>query len=396
MESPWKPYLKENILDPYPMYKALRDYEPIHRARTGEWVVTEYEAARSILKDSRFLVGNRAAWLEKASTQHLDKWESFSVIVDALKSFVVFKNPPDHTLLRKFIMQAWNNREVDAIIKGNIDAIFNTLDPTRFDLATELAAPLPAMTMTKILGLPIEDYKYLENLSHEMIHSLDLYLTFRQIERMKNATEEFAAYFEKFAADKLKNPDDSLLSRLVHLNKDQQIPHHELMGNCFFLFIAGEETTAGLIELGLYHLILNEELNKSFQEQKIPSLATEELLRFDSPAQIVVRIASEECEIARHKFEKEAAVTICLGAANRDPGKFERPDELILDRTPNHHLAFASGIHRCLGDWLAKREFEILLDELTTRFNRFELLSQPVWKENLNMRSLRSLYISCR
>lgn len=394
MESPWKPYLRENILDPYPMYKTLRDYEPIHRARTGEWVVTQYEVARSILKDPRFIVGNRAAWLEKASTQHLDKWESFSVIVEALKSFVVFKNPPDHTLLRKFVMQAWNNREVDFIIRENIKAIFKDIDATNFDVAKEFAAPLPAMTMTKILGLPIEDYKYLENLSHEMIHSLDLYLTFRQIEKMKKATEEFINYFEKYAEEKKKSPDEGLLSRLIHLSKEHDIPHHEVVANCFFLFISGEETTAGLIELGMYHLIKNDQLQRLKDEGQI-TMATEELLRYDSPLQLVVRMAQEDCVINNREIKRGDPVTICLGAANRDPAKFDKPDTLKLDRSPNHHLAFGSGIHRCLGDWLAKREFEIVLQELNGRFKSFQLLDEPVWKDNMNMRSLHSLHITC-
>lgn len=394
MESPWKPYLKENILNPYPMYRELREKDPIHRARTGEWIITRYEDAKAILKDDRFKVGNRAEWLEKASTQHLDKWESFRVIIDALKSFIVFKNPPDHTILRKFVMQAWNNREIDEIIHDNIKIVLGQIDHSHFDLATELAAPLPAMTMTRILGLPMEDFKYLEKLSHEMIHSLDLYLTYRQIEKMKKATGEFIEYFERHAAQKLTKPDGSLLSKLIHLNKGGQIPHHELIGNCFFLFIAGEETTAGLMELGIMHLIDQHKLTPDFNDDSYRASATEELLRYDSPAQIVVRVASEDCQLNDHYFTAGDAVTLCLGAANRDPNKFAQPDDLLLTRTPNHHLAFASGIHRCLGDWLAKREFEILTEKLVNQFTSFKLLDAPVWKENLNMRSLHSLHLS--
>lgn len=377
------------------MYKELRENDPIHRSRTGEWIITRYEDAKAILKDDRFIVGNRAEWLSKAATQHMDKWESFSVIVDALKSFLVFKNPPDHTLLRKFIMQAWSDREVNDIINDNIDTLLNKIKHSNFELAGELAAPLPSMTMTRILGLPIDDYKYLEQLSHEMIHSLDLYLTFRQIEKMKKAAEEFAQYFEKHAAQKLATPDNSLLSRLVHLNKEESIPHHELIANCFFLFIAGEETTAGLIELGLLHLIEHKKMTQSLNDPQLRNTAINELLRFDSPAQIVVRIVSENCAINDHEFKAGEAVTVCIGAANRDPLKFINPDDLLLDRNPNHHLAFATGIHRCLGDWLAKREMELLIEKLTYRFDQFKLIDKPVWKENLNMRSLHSLHISC-
>ncbi|MEZ4944240.1 MAG: cytochrome P450 [Cyclobacteriaceae bacterium] len=393
MESPWKPFLRENMLDPYPMYKELRENDPIHQSRTGEWVITRYEDAKAILKDDRFIVGNRAEWLSKAATQHMDKWESFAVIIDALRSFLVFKNPPDHALLRKFIMQAWNSREVDQIINENIEKLFSTIDPSHFDVVSQLATPLPAMTMTRIFGLPTSDYQYLEDLSHKMIQSLDLYLTFRQIKKMEDATKAFIAYFEKHAAIKLAKPDDGLLSRLIQLNKESKtIPHHELIANCFFLFISGEETTAGLIELGLYHLITNNKLNPGIQDTA--NTAIEEILRYDSPLQIVVRIASEDVELGKQKIVAGSAVTICLGAANRDPEKFQQPDELLLSRTPNHHLSFGSGVHRCLGDWLAKKEFELLLNYLG-RYDSFKIAKEPVWKENMNMRSFQSFAISC-
>lgn len=393
MESPWKPFLRENMLDPYPMYKELRENDPIHQSRTGEWVITRYEDAKAILKDDRFIVGNRAEWLSKAATQHMDKWESFAVIIDALRSFLVFKNPPDHALLRKFIMQAWNSREVDQIINENIEKLFSTIDPSHFDVVSQLATPLPAMTMARIFGLPTSDYQYLEDLSHKMIQSLDLYLTFRQIKKMEDATKAFIAYFEKHAAIKLAKPDDGLLSRLIQLNKESKtIPHHELIANCFFLFISGEETTAGLIELGLYHLITNNKLNPGIQDTA--NTAIEEILRYDSPLQIVVRIASEDVELGKQKIVAGSAVTICLGAANRDPEKFQQPNELLLSRTPNHHLSFGSGVHRCLGDWLAKKEFELLLNYLG-RYDSFKIAKEPVWKENMNMRSFQSFAISC-
>jgi len=395
MGSPWKPFLKENMRNPYPMYEELRETDPIHQSRTGEWVITRYEDARNILKDDRFKVGNRADWLAKVSMQHMDKWESFSVIVDALKSFLVFKNPPDHAVLRKFIMQAWDDKDVDRIVNENIDILFSRIETSNFDLVTELATPLPAMTMARIFGLPTADYQYLENLSHQMIQSLDLYLTFRQIKKMEQATKEFIGYFERHAAEKQAKPDNNLLSRLIQLNQSNQIPHHELIANCFFLFISGEETTAGLIELGLYHLITQGRLNPELHDPKLRGLAIEEILRYDSPLQIVVRIASEDIVLGNFKLRAGNPVTVCLGAANRDPQKFENPDELLLTRTPNHHLSFGSGIHRCLGDWLAKKEFDILLSRLLQQFKSFKIKEQPVLKENMSMRSFKSFRLSC-
>ncbi len=395
MESPWKPYLRENILNPYPMYKALRENDPIHKARSGEWIITRYEDARTILKDEKFSVGNRVDWLTKASHQYLDKWESFSIIVNALQSFLVFRNPPDHSLLRRFIMQAWDSRDVNQIINENLDVLLANIDPQDFDLIPSIAAPLPAMTMTRILGLPLEDYPYLERLSHKMIQSLDLYLTFRQIKEMEEATLEFIDYFKKQAAAKIQNPDNSLLSKLIEQSKtSNDVSSSELIANCFFLFISSEETTASLIGLGLYHLIKNDALTSNLNDNSVRTAAIEELLRYDSPLQLIVRIAKEDVTIENTQINAGDPVTICLGAANRDPQKFEKANELTINRSPNHHIAFGSGIHRCLGDWLAKAEFDLLLQRIIKDYSKFNIIHEPIWKEKLSIRSLESLKLS--
>ncbi len=396
MDSLWKPFLRENILNPYPMYQRIRETEGIYSSNPGEWVITRYEDAKAILKDDQFKVGNRADWLSKVTERHQDQ-ERFKPIVKALDSFIVFKNPPDHTLLRKLIMQAWNNHEVDQIIANNIDSLIENLNPGHFDMVTAFAVPLPAMTMTRILGLPMEDHRYLQTLAHQMMKSLDLYLTFREIEKMNEATKAFTSYFENQAKIKLSNPDNDLLSRLIQLNRDKaEVPHHELIANCYFLFIAGGETSAGLIGPGIYHLISKGKFEAALKDEQLCKTATDELLRFDAPTQLVGRIASEDIEVGNHLFRKGDLLTVCLGAANRDPEKFEKPDDLIIDRTPNHHLTFSTGIHRCLGDWLAKREFELLLHRLADQFESMKIQEEPEWKENLGMRSFSRLMVSCQ
>ncbi len=395
MDSPWKPFLKEHILNPYPMYKELRETDPIHESKPGEFVITRYEDVKSILKNDVFKVGNRAEWLSKVTAKYPDK-ASFEAIVKALSAFIVFKNPPDHTYLRKLVMKAWSNKDVDQIINENIKLLLKDIDINDVEVVSKLAVPLPAMTMTRILGLPMEDHEYLEDLSHQMMKSLDLYLTFREIKKMSEATRSLIDYFERHAALKLAKPDNSLLSRLMVLNnEEQQVPHHELIANCFFLFIAGGETSAGLIGPGLYHLIKNNKFNRQLKNPALCHTATDELLRYDAPTQLVGRIASEDIKINNHLFKDGNLITVCLGAANRDPEKFENPDELVLDRSPNHHLTFSTGIHRCLGDWLAKREFELLLEHLANQFDSMTLTAPPVWKENLGMRSFHSLHVSC-
>ena len=377
------------------MYGALREKFPIYKAQSGDWIITRYDDIKSILKDSRFRNGNRIDWLKKGATQYADTWNVFENILDSVEPFLVFQNPPRHTQLRKFISQAWDQREVDSIIADNLKVLLQKIDPAHFDLVKEIAQPLPSMTMGRILGLPDSDFAYLEKLSHEMIKAFDLYLSYRNLLIVEKIAAEFMDYFQKVAQEKENKPDESLLSRLIQLNREtKSISHKELISNCFFLFISGEETTASLISFSFLHLIKEKNYAVLKEDPSSIPLAIEELLRFDAPAQLVARTATQDVVINETKIGEGDSLTICLGSANRDPRQFEAPDQLVLNRNPNKHLAFSYGMHYCLGDWLAKKELHQTLQAFTSQFKDITLDEEPQWRENLSVRSLTSMKIT--
>ena len=377
------------------MYGALREKFPIYKAQSGDWIITRYDDIKSILKDSRFRNGNRIDWLKKGAVQYADTWNVFENILDSVEPFLVFQNPPRHTQLRKFISQAWDQREVDSIIADNLKVLLQKIDPAHFDLVKEIAQPLPSMTMGRILGLPDSDFAYLEKLSHEMIKAFDLYLSYRNLLIVEKIAAEFMDYFQKVAQEKENKPDESLLSRLIQLNREtKSISHKELISNCFFLFISGEETTASLISFSFLHLIKEKKYAVLKEDPSSIPLAIEELLRFDAPAQLVARTATQDVVINETKICEGDSLTICLGSANRDPRQFEAPDQLVLNRNPNKHLAFSYGMHYCLGDWLAKKELHQTLQAFTSQFKDITLDEEPQWRENLSVRSLTSMKIT--
>ena len=377
------------------MYGALREKFPIYKAQSGDWIITRYDDIKSILKDSRFRNGNRIDWLKKGAVQYADTWNVFENILDSVEPFLVFQNPPRHTQLRKFISQAWDQREVDSIIADNLNVLLQKIDPTHFDLVKEIAQPLPSMTMGRILGLPDSDFAYLEKLSHEMIKAFDLYLSYRNLLIVEKIAAEFMDYFQKVAQEKESKPDESLLSRLIQLNREtKSVTHKELISNCFFLFISGEETTASLISFSFLHLIKEKKYAVLKEDPSSIPLAVEELLRFDAPAQLVARTATQDVVINETKIGEGDSLTICLGSANRDPRQFEAPDQLVLNRNPNKHLAFSYGMHYCLGDWLAKKELHQTLQAFTSQFKDITLDEEPQWRENLSVRSLTSMKIT--
>ena len=198
---------------------------------------------------------------------------------------------------------------------------------------------------------------------------------------------------------KEKQPDEGIISKLVRLNKQEQIlDGDELVSSCILLFIAGEETSVSLMGTGLYNLITHpDDFNTLRQNpEKIPT-AIEELLRYDAPVQIVGRIAGKDCEVGGKTIKQGETLTICLGSANRDPEVFERADDFVFDRNPNKHLGFGGGAHYCLGDWLARIQTEMMIRSLLERYKTVELLDPvPSWNNNLAIRCLTELPVAIR
>lgn len=392
----WKPFDRPHIADPYAMYKRLREEDPVHRSQTGEWIITRYEDARHILRSNDFLVGNRLAWLKKGVGYSRYKDLDFSAIEAALKGFILFLNPPHHTRIRKFIHQVWNSREVESIIQQNLDALLPATGSS-FDLINDLVKPLPAMTIGRILGLPVTDYTYLKEQGSVMIKALDLYISLNDVVRIHEAAKNFIAYFNSIIGQKKLHPDEGIISKLIHMNNQENaLDGDELVSACILLFIAGEETSVSLMGTGFYNLISRPDDFNDLRNNpdKIP-IAVEELLRYDSPVQIVGRIAGKDTEIGSKTIKQGETLTICLGSANRDPEVFERADELLINRSPNKHLGFGGGAHYCMGDWLARIQTQMTIKTVLDRYKNIALIdSQPEWNPNLAIRCLTKLPVT--
>lgn len=390
----WRPFDRENIRNPYPMYERLRQHDPVHRAQTEEWIITRYEDVRSILRDPKFIVGNRLNWLKKGISYFHGKTLDFASIQEVMDGFILFLNPPDHTRIRKFVSQVWNNREVSAIIQTNIRQLLQQTDDNSFDLIRDFSRPLPAMTISKILGLPNGDHTILKDLGTQMIKSLDLYITLRDLRKINEAASEFLIYFKDIIKEKRRKEDDGLISKLLRTN-DQQGPltESELLSTCILLFIAGEETSLGLTGTGIMNLIGHAAASEKLrQDPTLTSYAVEELIRYDAPVQIVGRIAGVSTIIDGKEINEGDTLTLCIGSANRDKHIFEQPDELKIHRMPNKHLGFGAGAHFCLGDWLARVQTQLAIDAVLKTFSTLEITDTELkWNENLSIRSLDTL-----
>jgi pimeloyl-[acyl-carrier protein] synthase len=390
----WKPWDAENFSNPYPMYKALQQSDPIHFSQTKEWIITRYEDVRTVLKDNRFVAGNRLDWIKRGIAYLNNKEMDFQAIASAMSHFLLFLNPPQHTRVRKFIHGVWTNRDIEPLIRSGTQDLISQLPKQQVDIVKDFGQVLPALTMANILGIPTGDHRYLKSLALNLIKGMDLYISVKDLVLIHQSAKEFIDYFNITLQEK-RMKEDGLLHKIIMANEksDEPLTNNELISISIFLFTAGVETTSGVIGTGVYNLITRNQWLE--RDQEAWDLCIDELLRYDSPVQLLGRISTEEIELGGKIIPKGSTITLCLGAANRDPEIFDQPDELILTRSQNRHLAFGSGIHFCMGDWLGKLQARIALEELVKTYPTSSAVTQDLkWNKNLAIRSLTEFKVT--
>lgn len=392
----WNPFEPQHLADPYPMYRKLQTLDPVHLSSRGEWVITRYADVKAVLKNTTVRVGNRKEWFAKGVTYFTNEEDDLRHIHAAIDSFVLFLNPPAHTRIRNFVNKTWTSREVADIVTQNIDYLLHQIKSNEFDLVKDFAQPLPILTISRILGIPYADYDYLKELGVKMIRSLDLYHNYRDLVQLSGAARDFVEYFTRQIKDKSAKPDEGLISKMIQANTDQQLTEAELISVCIFLFIAGEETTAGSISTGMLHLLHHPyHIEYLRQHRETLPAAVEELFRYDSPAQLLGRITTEDITVSGVTIPKDSSLILVVAAANRDPQVFDHPDELNFERPTNRHLTFGTGIHFCLGDWLGRLEVKMSIEALLKAYPNLRVAKQPLsWRKNVAVRSLEQLIIT--
>lgn len=395
----WDPYAVENINNPYLMYDRMREQAPVYRAQTGEWIITRFDDAFHILGSDHFIVGNRLKWMQQQLGYLKDNRVDFQAIVEAMQSFLVLLNPPEHTRIRTMLSKAWNDHKVESIIKANIDTLLSQVK-NEVDLIDDFAIPLPVMTICKIMGIEDEDYKRLKGLSAEMVSSLNLYTSLKDLVIISKAASSYVQYFKEYIHFRKHNPGDDLVSRIIaaNLHVEHPLTDAELVSSCIFLFIAGEETTVNLIGNGMLALFANPDaLAELSAHPGLGNDAINEFLRYDAPVQLVGRIADSDQEVGGNLISKGQTVTIAIGAANRDPEKYDLPHQLSFHRSFDQHLALGRGKHFCLGGWLAKVQGKLAIESLLKEFPDIKMKPQKLeWNNHLAIRGLKSLKVSIR
>ena len=310
-------------------------------------------------------------------------------------------DPPEHTRLRRLVSKAFTPRMVEGLRPRIQEIVDRLLDAAaqngRMDVIRDLAYPLPVIVIAEMLGVPPNHRDQFKHWSDEIVGVLGGPLVPQEtLERSRVAVHELAEYLNSVIVERRGEPREDLVSGLIAAEEQGQIlSGDEMLATAMLLLVAGNETTTNLIGNGMLSLLRNpDEMERLCADPSQVPTAVEELLRYDGPVQATGRVAMEDLEIGGQKVTKGQAVLTVLGAANRDPAQFGKPDELDLDRQPNEHVAFGDGIHFCLGAPLARAEGQIAFETLLRRFPHPRLeIDNLQWGGSFILRGLKSLPI---
>jgi cytochrome P450 len=369
----------EFYANPYPTYRALREHAPVKRLASGTCFLTRYDDLVTVYKNTKVFSSDK-------KREFAPKYGE-SLLYEHHTTSLVFNDPPAHTRVRRLIMGALSPRAIAEMEGDLIRLIDGLLDAVaakgRFELIADFAAAIPVEVIGNLLGVPRDEREALRDWSLAILGALEPVISADQFSRGNAAVNDFLAYLETLVARrraKPSNPDRDVLTRLIQGEANgERLNEKELLHNCIFLLNAGHETTTNLIGNGLVALSEHPDQKlKLIREPQLIKSAIEEMLRYESSNQLGNRMIVEEVELGGIAMRPGTPVTLCIGAANRDPAQFPDPETFDIARTPNRHLAFGTGAHQCAGMALARLEGAIAISRLLARFPHYARDGEPV------------------
>lgn len=381
--------------DPYPYYDALRAHDPVHTMSDGAVFLTRYEDVSTVYRSPVASSDKKIEFRPKYGDSPLYEHHTTSL---------VFNDPPLHTRVRRLILGAMNQRAIARMEAGVVQLVDGLLDAMqrkrRVDLIDDFAAAIPVEVIGNLLAVPREARGPLRGWSLAILGALEPAPTAAMLATGNRSVREFGAFLDRLIADRRAHPldpEEDVLTRLIQGERDaegegERLTHAELVHNCIFLLNAGHETTTNLIGNGLDTLLRHPgEMRRLRDDPSLLNGAVEEMLRYESPLQLNNRRLTGALELGDRRLAAGTFVTLCIGAANRDPAQFPEAGRFDVARKPNRHFAFGHGDHACAGMSVARLEARIAISRLLARFPRIERDGEPERDRRIRFRGFRHL-----
>ncbi len=385
----------EMMVDPYPVYRRLREEQPVFWSDTwNAWVVSRFDDVAASLKDKENLSNeNRQALLFDGLTD--DERKSLCPLRHYFaQKDVIGSDPPDHTRMRALVQKAFSPRTV-AALEPKIRAMAETMiggavQAGRFDFIHEVAHPLPVMLIAEMLGAPVEDRHLFKQWSSDILAFQGTgQTTFGPAMLSQKSLVEMFTYMNALIDDRRKSPREDLITALALAEEGGQgFSRDELLATCNTILTAGHETTTNLMGNLVHQLLLSpDQWADVTGNPALIAPAIEEALRYEAPKQRNFRRVKKAHSFAGVEFAENEMVFQVIGAANRDPANVEDPETFNIHRAKIDHLSFGYGIHFCLGAALARMEARVVLETLIKHLPEARLVPGSMqWQERVQFR----------
>lgn len=381
-QSPRDPAFIQN---PYPFYARMHD-----AGGTIWW--DEYEmlvfgriaAVNAILRDRRF---GRAPLTVISPPPHLTTFYDYEA-----RSMLELERAA-HRKLRSLVTRAFVSRRIDAMrprIETLAHELLDEIEPAGAgDLLKAFCEPIPVIIIARLLGLPASTAPDLLRWSHAMVAMYQFGRDRTAEDTAEAATKAFTAYLAEEVAQRRATPCDDLLTVLTQPDeRGGALADPDIITTAILLLNAGHEATVHALGNGVKAL-----LESGVRPDGVDEVG-EEILRYDPPLHMFTRYVYEDMIFANTPLQRGQVIGLSLGAATRDPGRFDQPDQFLPDRVETGHVSFGAGAHFCIGAALARLEMQVALPILFERLPKLRLAGTPRYADRYHFRGLEALEVS--
>src|SRR4051794_36110973 len=350
------------VADPYPYFAEERAAHPVARhEQSGTWLAFDHASVSAVQRDRRMA----RLWRDKEPADYL---EPFNLLH---RNQMMENEPPEHSRLRRPVARVFARGHVERL-RPRVGELARDLlaqvDPDGFDVIGDYAEPLPVLVIAELLGVPASYAPQLRDWSQAIVRMYEVDPAPATVDAAVSAAAEFAGLICELVRERAARPSADLLSDLA----TTELSEDEMVASAVLLLNAGHEASVNVFGNGLTAM-----LRRGLRPGPDVALCVEEMLRFDSALQLFERTATEPVDVGGVTVEEGQKIAVLLGSANRDPAVFDDPDEFLVDRDPNNHVAFGVGVHFCLGAPLARMELAESLEALWSAFPSLHLAGEP-------------------
>jgi unspecific monooxygenase len=364
------------VADPYPHFARERAAHPVAWHEPSQrWLAFDHASVSAVQRDRRL----GRLWRDKEPADYL---EPFNLLH---RNQMMENEPPEHTRLRRPVARAFARGHVERLrprVGELAQELLAEVDPAEFDVIGDYAEPLPVLVIAELLGVPTSYVPQLRQWSQAIVRMYEADPGPEVVDAAVTAATDFAALVRELIGERRARPADDLLSDLAVT----ELSEDEMVASAVLLLNAGHEASVNVFGNGLTAM-----LRRGLRPGPDVARCVEEMLRFDSALQLFERTATELVEVGGITVEPGEKIAVLLGSANRDPKVFADPDEFLVDRDPNDHVAFGVGVHFCLGAPLARMELTESLGALWSAFPLLHLAGEPTSRGTFVLRGFHSV-----